>query len=204
MANPRINENLTKDIRAYFGSSGSGKTFNIKRDIQGDKRVLAFDPEGSFGEADGFQVTASLSEFYQLARYSMDGRYCFQGNANSFMDWSELVFALADARRPCTAVVDELTGVTTTSKAKGGWLDMLTRGRKYGLKIRAGAHSPAEIDKTLIRQVSGVWVGFQGRQADIDYLSNQLSVPSDEISRLRANPHFDCIFWKGRGRYRKP
>ena len=132
--NQRIDEGAAKDIRAYFGSSGSGKTHNMKLDLKQMQgaRVLVFDPEGAFDARDGFFCTSDRKIFYQKARESNDIKLTFQGNGQVDFDWwCRLVFALADARRPTTIVVDELSGVTTVSKAPPAWHQIITRIRKY-------------------------------------------------------------------------
>lgn len=202
MNHDRINESLPKDIRAYFGSSGSGKTHNIKQDIRGDKRVLVFDPEGSFTKADGFVVTDSRKEFVRLARRSGDLKICFAaGGAPNFQWFCDVVFALADARRPSTMVVDELGGVTGSGKAQGAWFDLISRGRKYGVKIRAGAQRPAEIDKTLIGNKNGLFIGYLERAGDIEYMARETGINAEEIASLRGEPHYDHILYAGRDRW---
>jgi len=202
--NPRINENLEKDIRAYFGSSGSGKTYTIKADISGAARVLVFDPEGSFTSADGFTVTESRAEFLERARNSGPVKLCFAAGGIANFEWfCEAVWALADARRPSVVVVDELGGVTTAGKARGRWYDLISRGRKYGVHIRAGAQRPSEIDKTLIGNKNGMFIGYLERAGDIDYISRETGIDTDVLKGLRGAPYYDCIKYAGRDRWKK-
>ncbi len=204
MSNPRISEGAIKDIRAYFGSSGSGKTHTIKKDIKNDKRVLCFDPEGSFSAADGFTVTTDKAEFFRLARESGSIRLCFAaGGQSNFNWWSDVCFALADARRPTTLVVDELGGVTGAGKAQGGWYDLISRGRKYGIKIRAGAQRPSEIDKTLMGNKNGLFIGYQERTGDMEYLARETGIPVQEIASLKGAPSYDAILYKGRDKWQR-
>jgi hypothetical protein len=201
--NPRINESADKDIRAYFGSSGSGKTHNIKKDVAGYGRVLAFDPEGAFNESEGFKCTTDRKEFYKLARESGNIKLTYQGNGAADFDWwCRLVFALADARRPVALIVDELAGVTTVSKAPPGWHQILTRIRKYEGRVFAGAQSPTEIDKTLMRQKNRMFIGYLERPADHDYMSKETGIDVRTIEGLRANPHFDHIKYAGRDNFK--
>jgi len=202
-SNPRINEQADKDIRAYFGSSGSGKTFNIKKDTAEYTRVLAFDPEGAFNESEGFRCTTDRREFYQLARESGPVRLTYQGNGMADFDWwCKLVFALADCRRPCAIIVDELAGVTTMSKAPPGWHQILTRVRKYEGRVFAGAQSPTEIDKTLMRQKNRMFIGYLERPADHEYMHKETAIPLEVVQGLRPNPHFDHIKYMGRDKYK--
>jgi hypothetical protein len=200
--NNKINEKLPADIRAYFGSTGSGKTHNIKNDIRDDKRVLCFDPDGSFSAADGFQIVTDRAQFLSLARNSGNIKLCFAaGGVPNFEFFCSVVWALADARRPMTCVVDELAGVTSAGKAKGDWHPIVARGRKYGIKVRADSQRPSEIDKTLMGNQTGLWVGFQAREGDAKYLANEMSVDIEKIKGLRGKPYFDFIGFKNRNEY---
>lgn len=203
MSNPRINEAAEKDIRGYFGSSGSGKTHHIKQDIAGEKRVLVFDPEGSFTAVDGFKVVESRAEFLEIAKNTGPVKLCFAAGGQANFNWfCDVVFALADARRPCVMVVDELGGVTGAGKAKGAWYDLVSRGRKYGVKIRAGAQRPSEIDKTLIGNKNGLFIGYLERMGDIEYIHKETGIPIDTLKSLRGKPHYDCIKFAGRDRWK--
>lgn len=202
VSNPRINESFKKDIRGYFGSSGSGKTHNIKEDIKHESRVLVFDPEGSFTAADGFTVTTSKAEFFEKARNSGPVKLCFAAGGQANFNWfCDVVFALADARRESVLVVDELGGVTSAGKAKGSWYDLVSRGRKYGVKIRAGAQRPSEIDKTLIGNKNGLFIGYLERMGDIEYIHKETGIPIDTLKGLRGAPHYDHIHYKGRDKW---
>lgn len=202
--NKRINESADKHIAAYFGSSGSGKTFNIKKDIEKYERALAFDPEGAFNQQDGFICTTSRADFYKLARESTNIKLTYQGNGHKdFNWWCRLVFALLDARRPCAIVVDELAGVTTVSKAPPHWHAILTRARKYNGHVFAGAQSPTEIDKTLMRQKNRLFIGYLERPDDHAYMSRETSIPLDEFINLRPAPHYEHIKYLGRDNWKK-
>lgn len=197
----RINDQLPADIRAYFAASGGGKTHNILQDCRHDKRVLAFDPTGALS-AKGFTGFRDFRQFANAVRSSGVARFSFEatGSAN-FALWCELMMAQADARRPTTVVVDELGGVTTPSKAPEHWHNVISLGRKYGLKIRAGAQRAPEIDKTLIGNKTQLWIGFQARAADAEYLARETDIPVEKIKALRPAPDFDSIVYRGRGSY---
>ncbi len=181
----RTNENLSADIVPFFGATGSGKTWNMLADCKQDKRILAFDPTGTLS-GQGFQGFQDFGEWFRTAVNSGPGRFAFQAPGSKNFDiWCQAMMALADARRPCTAMVDELGGVTTSAKAPEYWHSMVSLGRKYGMKIRAGAQRPQEIDKTLIGNKSGMWIGYQAREADAAYLAKETDIPLETIKALR-------------------
>ncbi|TXR52060.1 hypothetical protein [Reinekea thalattae] len=202
--NQRINDNLEADIKAFFGATGSGKTYSMLKSIPTSARCLSFDPAGSVtGSGTGFVGTASRTEYMQMTRRGGNVRACFQAAGKENFDWwCKWVFALADARRIAYVQVDELSAVTSSSKAPEGWNNILNLGRKYGLKVRAGAQRPQEIDKTLIGNQNGIWIGHQARRGDAEYLARETDIPVAEILALRKNPHFDHIMYEGRDNYK--
>ena len=197
----RTNENTSADIVAFFGATGSGKTYNMLKDCQKEKRILAFDPTGTLS-GQGFEGFSDIGTWFRAAVNSGPGRYALQmTGAKNFAAWCECVMALADARRPCTVLVDELGGVTSAAKAPEHWHNIISLGRKYGLKIRAGAQRPQEIDKTLIGNKSGLWIGYTARQADAEYLARETGIDLQTILDLEPKPKFDHIWYRGRGDY---
>lgn len=200
----RINDNLKADIKAFFGASGSGKTYSMLKSVPPGKRALAFDPAGSVTSTDkSFKGVTSWREFMALSKQRGNIRIAYQapGKAN-FEKWCKWVFALADARQECYLIVDELSGVTSPAKAPEHWNNIINLGRKFGLKIRAGAQRPPEIDKTLIGNHNGIWIGHMARTGDAEYLAKETDIHVQEILKLRSSPYHDCIMFERRGVYK--
>jgi hypothetical protein len=192
---PKTNVNLEKDIRAFFGTSGSGKSHEIKKTIAKAKRCLVFDPEGEY-EAAGFQPVRSPAEFARIvqAHHMKPMRMALEaGGAKAFDLFCRVVWWERDARARLVAVVDELAGVTSVAKAPDAWHAILTRGRKYGLRVCAGAQSPTEVDKTLMRQRSALWVGAMERGADYEYMARETGLDATLFESLRPAPHWDHV-----------
>lgn len=190
-----IDVNAKKDIRAFFGTSGSGKSHAIKQTIKNDKRVLVFDPEGEY-QAEGFKPFNRPAEFVKAVAESKGQpvRYALEANgAKAFDIFCRVVMQAAGADKPLTCVVDELAGVTTITKAPPSWHTVLTRGRKYGVRVRAGAQSPTEIDKTLLRQRSHLWVGHMTRRDDWQYMAKETGLDVSVFETLKPAPHFQSV-----------
>ena len=188
-----INVNAEKDIRAFFGTSGSGKSHAIKETIKKENRVLIFDPEGEY-QAEGFKPFERVGDFAKAVASNPDKmRYTLEANGQAAFDMYCRIVWQSLQDRPCVCVVDELAGVTTSAKAPPAWHTLLTRGRKYGLKVRAGAQSPTEIDKTLLRQRSHLWIGHMTRRDDFVYMAKETGLDSSVFEALRPNPFFDSV-----------
>lgn len=187
----RIDATLDADIRFYCGSTGSGKTHQIKQDIKAENRIIKFDPDDEYTGTAFYQIAdllAAVKKNPKTLNYRFVG-----GGKKHFLAVCKIAFAMTSPRHPVCLVVDELAGVTGTSKAEDDWHTCLTRGRKYGLRIRAGAQMPVEIDKTIMRQRSHLWIGYLERPADHDYLAKETGLKPEQIKALRPRPHFDHI-----------
>ena len=191
----KVSESAKKDIRSYFGTSGSGKSHQIKQAIKTAPRVLIFDPEGEY-KKEGFTAFDSPLKFAEAVQKNTTKpmRYALEANgAKAFDIFCRVVWWERCASAPLVCVVDELAGVTTTAKAPGAWHSILTRGRKYKLSVRAGAQSPTEIDKTLMRQRSHLWVGYMTRGDDWAYMAKETGLDVATFQGLRPGPHFDSV-----------
>lgn len=191
-----------KDIRFYCGTSGSGKSHQIKEDIENEKRVLIFDPEGEYSSKGGKFKTAKaftqMQPFVEAVEKNKNGNFRFAlqaDGAQAFEFFCMVNWVLAqDVHKPVVCAVDELAGVEkTASKAQGTWHKILTRGRKHQIKVRAGAQSPTEVSKTIMRQRSHLWVGHMTRMPDWQYIANEIPVTVEDLRGLRPAPYFDSI-----------
>ena len=153
------------------------------------------DPEGEY-EEEGFRVIKSAYELVRFAKAHHLKGWCIAFEPQTEKDFDNfctVAFAESHSERRLTVVVDELSDVTTIAKAPPKWGKILRRIRKYGGKVRAGTQSPAEADKTLLRQKSMLWCGMMETPLDREYVHKQTGIPMDALESLRGDPHFDCI-----------
>jgi hypothetical protein len=191
----RVNVNLTKDIGAFYGASGSGKSYEIKRSIKKDKRVLIYDPEGEYQDENCVVIRScvELVKFVKL-KHLKNFRVAFEPKSRAdFLVFCKIAFAECHADYPLTIVIDELGGVTSIAKAPPPWHTILTRARKYGAKICAGTQSPAEADKTLLRNRSSLWCGMLETPKDRRYISDETGIDIGVIEGVRGEPFYEAI-----------
>ncbi len=189
------NESLKKDIRAYFGSSGSGKSHQLKLAIKNEKRLLIFDPDHEYSMP-GIVTFHSLTDYVRAVEKASDKNFRFAlqlSGQKAFDIFCRVAWWERSAKKSLCVIIDELAGVDRVMKAEGAWHSLLTRGRKYALKIRAGAQSPSEISKTLMRQKSFMWVGMLERGQDWQYMAKETGQPEEEFKALRGEPFFDSL-----------
>lgn len=181
------------DIRFFTGSTGSGKSYQMKLAAKDAPRLLVFDPDDEYTRCTRFTSTAELAKAAPRdLRTPFRATFVARGPA-AFDAFCRVAWYLQDARAPLTVVVDELAGVDRTAKADGWWHSLVSRGRKYRTTILAGAQSGAEISKTLLRQRSYLWIGYLTETPDHVYLEERTRVPREVLAGLRGEPHYDAV-----------
>jgi len=184
--NVSINTGLDANIEFFCGSTGAGKSHQIKQAIKNDRRICVFDIEEEYAALPGFVVVTSHGALKDLMikRADKAARISFipKGNPkDDFEFWGHAVFAW----RSCTVVADELASVTSPGKAPPGWLQVVTRGRKRGLVVYGGTQRPSESDKTVIGNATRIHCGRMTRLKDQKYMSDELNFPLTEFEGLK-------------------
>lgn len=192
----RIDTSAAADIRFYCGSTGSGKSHQIKAAVRDARRLLVFDPDDEYSHEARCRRVTSIAELAKAVprKLSAPFRLAFVGHGvQQFEQFCRVAWLAQDARNPLTVAVDELAGVDRVSKAHGSWHQLVTRGRKYRTSIHAGAQAAVEISKTLMRQRSYLWIGYLAEKPDHEYIEERTRIPAEAVADLRGRPHFDAI-----------
>ena len=181
----RIDSSRTADIRLFCGSSGSGKSYKVKSLIKQSKRLIIFDPDDEYGELSNIVTVttaqALLTKVKQNPKGGLRIRYVANGEA-AFNVWAKAVFAWGN----CVAVAEEIAGVTSPGKAPQGWHTLVSRGRKRGITLYAVTQRPSESDKTILGNLSSIWVGRMSRAKDRKYMAAELDVHVNDLTELKA------------------
>jgi len=185
LTNKRIDSTRQACIELFCGSSGSGKSFKVKDKIKKAKRLIIFDPDDEYDEVAGIQTVRTAQALLSLVKRHPKGplkvRYVANGEA-AFNVWGKAVFVWGN----CVAVAEEIAGVTSPGKAPQGWHTLVSRGRKRGITIYAVTQRPSESDKTILGNISKIWVGRMARAKDRKYMAAELDVHVDDITELKA------------------
>jgi len=179
----RIDTTRDAQIELFCGSSGSGKSYRVKSKIAKAKRLIIFDPDDEYGEVASIQTVKTAQALLNLVkRYPKGGlRVRFVANGvPAFNVWAKTVFAWGN----CVCVAEEIAGVTSPGKAPQGWHTLVSRGRKRAITIYAVTQRPSESDKTILGNLSKIWVGRMARAKDRKYMAAELDVHVDDITEL--------------------
>ncbi len=173
------------DLRAYIGSTGSGKGVSVREHLKATKpeRFVAWDPLHEYG---GFGRTVSnLAELVQAMkapRFAL----CFNpgGDVDAYAKKFDVVCRAVFAAGRCTFLVEELSQVTKASWAPQSWRNVTKRGRHQGLRVIGCTQRPADTDKDFFGGLTYCRV-FQLRfRPDKVVMADLLDVPYAEVAAL--------------------
>lgn len=165
-------------IMAVLGSSGSGKSTFVKREIsRGHPRLLIWDPMAEYeGEA-----TAKMAEL-RAAMKAKKFRLVFRPSADPATRNSQfdLFCRMALDAGNLTLVVEELRFVTTPSRAPLGWAQCCLTGRHKGLRIYGLSQRPASIDKDFLGNCTRIRTGRLTYPEDLKAVAKAMRIKVTE------------------------
>ena len=172
-------------IIAVMGASGSGKSAFIKQTIRKElpRRLMIFDPMKEYGDFGEVVTTAGAL----LAKAKGDTfAICFQPVSDPDMMKRQFDYfcTLAHAVGNLTMICEELSFVTSPSKAPPGWSAVTLTGRHRKLRVYGSSQRPASIDKNFFSNATKVRTGRLNYAADIKTLANVLGVDVKQIQDL--------------------
>lgn len=172
--------------------SRSGKSVWLKRAIENDARVLAFDPKGEYVAQLGFKACSTRKELInELRRSTGSARIAYVKNDRKEFDffcdcafnWNRL--------SPATIVCEELGNTTNCGKAAGHWGRLISQGLAYQPKIIGTVQRGQEVDKSILNNATFVHVMRHSTEHDREYIAGQLGVSVDDI----PNKKLEFIQW---------
>jgi hypothetical protein len=170
------------------GASRSGKTVHVKRRTKADRRIIAWDPEDQWSQESGYRKITSRKALLEAVQTPGHMRlaYVAGGDLKAEFDfWAGCVFYAGRYIGGLTCIAEELSDVTTPSKAPGNWGILLRRGLKRGITIYAISQRWSEADKTAVGNASEFVLFRQSSGDDVAYLSKKTRVPFADLEGLK-------------------
>lgn len=173
------------DLRAYIGSTGSGKGVSVREHLKATKpaRFVAWDPLSEYG---GFgRVVRTIPELcaaLKAERFAV----CFNPgpDVDQYAAKFDLVCRAVFAAGRCTFLVEELSQVTRASWAPQAWRQITKRGRHQGLRVIGCTQRPADSDKDFLSGVTYVRCFGLRWKSDRQVMAEVLDVSLAEVSAL--------------------
>lgn len=170
------------------GASRSGKTAYTTQQIKHEKRVIVWDVEAQFCELRGFVRIDSPKALIKAVQKGGAAKIAYVAAANlkeNFNFFCGCAYYWGLNFGGCVVVVEELSDVTTISKAPEKWGILLRRGLKRNISIYAISQRWAEADKTAIGNASE-FVCFRMNGDDIPYMARKTRIPLADLEGLKT------------------
>jgi len=189
---PRTNEALAANHALFMGTTGSGKTHQMKNHpaMRTHKRILIWDPDETWRLPKMKRATNADHVKAELSKYSFNTPFKialtpkFAGK-DEFEKFCFLAFAMSHADCPLLIVVEELADVAQMGKASPFWGQLSRKARKYGTTILAASQKPQEIDKTFIDMCAVYGVGVLRNERTKKAAAGLLDVPVSDVNSLQ-------------------
>ncbi|WP_162888647.1 hypothetical protein [Dechloromonas sp. HYN0024] len=147
------------------------------------RRLMIFDPLKEYGEFG--EVVTSLAATYAKAKAStfalvfqpILADQIIKAQFDGFCD-------IAYEAGNCTVICEELSLVTTPSKAPPAWSKITLTGRHKKMRVFGLSQRPASIDKNFFSNATKVRCGRLNYASDIKVLSNVLGVEPAKVQSL--------------------
>ncbi len=191
------------------GSSRSGKSIKIMKEVAKNPRVLVFDEKDEWARPwdkkkeaydrtklkRGWKVAATKAELMELIKASGDRwkiAYVPKGNLHSNFDfWCRLAYSYGK-KKPITIIAEELADVTTPAKAPDAWGNICRKILGFGCDVYAISQRPSESDKTAMGNASIVRTGRLRFLGDQEKMAKQIGVPLEEVKALKPMEFIQC------------
>lgn len=180
------NNSNRPDIRAYIGTTGSGKGVSIRAHLKAEKpkRFIVWDPLGEYGEF----VTVTTGKLADVARLAGGAAfrvaYCPGPDPTTYKDKFDMFCRIVFAAGNCTVLVEELSDVTKASYAPLMWRRCTKQGRHRGLRIIAASQRPADVDKNFFGGCTYIRCFTLRYDDDEKAMASVMKVPIAEIKAL--------------------
>lgn len=140
-------------IEAYIGASGSGKgvSINQRLDELQPSRLLIWDPRDEYKKrAPKYTTLPELVGAFVYAKGGPVRARFVPGGSTKLEPQFERLCKLAFAGGNMVFLAEELSDVTTASRAPAAWRQVITQGRHKGLHVLGASQRPALIDKNFL------------------------------------------------------
>ena len=182
------------------GSSRCGKTAKTERLTRPYKTIFVWDIEAQWCKVRGYKKVTSIQDLKNIVIEGRKGKYAYVSAGdfkNDFEKFCACVMHYGVAFGQCAVVAEELSDVTSVSKAGDNWGMLLRRGLKRGISIYAISQRWAEADKTAFGNASEYYIFTQSSMDDARYMSKKTGI---DINRIWALNPLEFLHFQKNGK----
>lgn len=209
-----INPNDSLDIThaLYAGTTGAGKSVATQKMklIRPSDQVVFWDLYGQYaGKTFADRQVRTYDKLSDFLTAVYAGRKTNQGfkiafsprvipeskkeKRELFLKYCRIVYGFGDGNHKKTlhAVKEEINRVTTTTgNEESIYGEMLEVIRKYNVMVHSVSQRLAPIPNTVIAMSGYKWVGVQEAVGDVDRISRELGISTDDIKKLNKLEYY--------------
>ena len=158
-----------------IGVSRSGKSVFLKRAIESEPRVLAFDPKGEYPAQMEFTKCESRAELLNALQSSPgDARIAYVSRGKKEFDFFCACAFTWNRQAPAVIVCEELAEVTHSGKADGNWGRLVSQGLAFQPTIYATVQRGQEVDKSVMNNATYLHITRHNTTDDQEYIAKKL------------------------------
>ncbi len=179
-------------LTLIVGATRSGKTHWTMQELNKHKRIIVWDIKHDLNEFKGFIRCTDKKELIKVLFKNKNKplKITFSGKESDFDLWCKLAYTWAKDGK-CAIVADELSDVTTISKAPPAWGQIIRKVLCTGTDVYAITQRPAEIDKTTVGNATIFHVHRMSRAKDRKYISEEMDVKKQIIDELNDRDYVE-------------
>lgn len=182
------------------GSSRCGKTAKTERLTRPFKTVFVWDIEAQWCKVRGYKKVTSIHDLKNIVIAGRVGKFAYVSGGDFKADFERFcacVMHYGIAHGECACVAEELSDVTTVSKAGDNWGMLNRRGLKRGVSIFAISQRWAESDKTAFGNASEYYIFTQSSMDDARYMAKKTGI---DVNRIWALNPLEFLHFQKNGK----
>lgn len=178
-------------IVAVMGSTGTGKSLWVFRQISASKRLLVWSPKEQIDDYAG-RLKARRVNCPEAMRQALIEAgtgvlrlvYVAPVNRKDAEKAFDMFCKLAMAAENCVVIAEELHTVTRPTWAPDGWSNLIMMGRGYGMEVFGVSQRPASVDKDFFSNCTMLHAGRVNYEDDAKVLARSLMIDPSELLNL--------------------
>lgn len=181
------------DIRGFVGSTGSGKSYQIKRALKENHpaRLIVWDVKGEYWRP-GEHIVPRVSSLLEVAKAVSKSSFAISYHPpikrldeKALVKQFELFCQIVTEVGRCTFIAEELSFTTKAGYAPTAWRNLITvYARDEDITVIGTTQRPVLVDKTFFSNCSFLACSALNNPDDMDTMRKAMNVPLQDVATL--------------------